>query len=79
MTPQRRQEDTLAFWGKIIGIITGLFVIMSVATAKMIDPYIDAKIECKTKYMELLLRTMATDEQKIMTDREYERWVRNKQ
>jgi hypothetical protein len=80
MTPtnNRRHDDGLAFWGKIVGIITGLFAILSFATARMIDPYIENKIECKTKYQEILLRTMASEGQKEEADKEYRRWVSNK-
>lgn len=45
---------------------------------KKLDEKIDIRIEHKTKYMEILLKQMATDEQKQRADKEYNRWENNK-
>lgn len=67
------------WFSTITYIAAGVITLGAAATyvTAAINKKIDERVDCKTKYMIILLEKIATPEQKRAADEEFERW--NKQ
>lgn len=72
-----KSKNNLIQFGTYAGAIVAVLTLAGVIWGNIIIPKIDDRIDCKTKYMVLLLQQMATPEQKKKADEEMNRW--NKQ
>lgn len=79
MTP--RKKNTLLTLGAYAGAAISCLILAGMVYAsleKRLNERIDMRIECRIKYMEVLMQTMATPEQKEIADKEFKRWENNK-
>lgn len=76
-----RKKLTIQTIGVWVGTLVPVGAIMAASfgfTLKQIDRRIDERIEYKTAYIQILLRSMASDEEKQRADAEYKRWIGDK-
>lgn len=79
MTP--RKKTSLLSIGAYAGAAISCLLLVGMVYAsleKRLNDRIDIRIECRTKYMETLMKEMATPEQKERADKEFRRWEQNK-
>lgn len=80
MTPAKKKTNLLTIGAYAGACISCLLLVGMVYASleKRLDDRIDTRIECRIKYMEVLIKELATPEQKERADKEYKRWEQNK-
>lgn len=76
MAGAQQKKITVTSVSAIIGLILGVFAVAAYATG-MLNKKIDERCQYNNRYITILLKEIATPEQKDRADKEFARW--NKQ